>query len=458
MANYEVRNIPLENIDLDENTRKNYDVEDLRELSESIRTYGVQQPVLLRTKGDRLSLIFGGRRYRASQMIGRKTIPAIIKEISDDDVVELQIIENLQRTNISPLEEAGALKKVLDLKGYTQEKLAGKIGRSQSWVANRLRLSGAPKELQEMIISRGITPKHAIILLPYVKYPVYKDIVEKLKEDIQENVTVPVRRLENIIRDCIASFGSNGKSVLCLTDFPFDLRKCKRGFSLVTCRTCHDSTEYHIWGDDHLFCLNKECWKAKIKTAQEKIEEKKQAEISKLPNPEPVDISKVDCKDYAYLTEDFPGCEGCEKKRLSGKNFICMNPGCLGKKKGAEEKALQKAAKMEEARIWQAIDDWLITVRLDIDRDLLRFLLNTLINCCWSDSAKKGLSRWGNLKDYNGDREGFLANIPEYEYDQVLVRLMVAIRFTQGGLGASREVLENVLPEVMPYLECEVSE
>lgn len=464
MANFEVRNIPLENIDLDENTRINYDVEDLSELAESIRAYGVIEPVLLRNKENgRLSLVFGGRRYRASQIAGRKTIPAIIKTISDEDVVELQVIENLQRKNISPLEEADALKKILDIKSYTQDQLAGKIGRSQSWVANRLRLTGAPEDLKKLLISREISPKHVMVLLPYSKYPVYCDIMKELKSRLERDGQVSVRDLEETISAEVVSWGNGGDHTMRVDEVTNRYSELKKYLEkdLEKCSACSHTVKMgsRYSGRPGVYCLDYSCWSEMVSWARGKEETDRQKRIEKLSKEGVVNADKLKYGEWKPLQPghyespsfDASSCDGCEHQRLSDEgNPVCLNVKCFEKKQREVKKVQKLSVKEEEERCWRAVDDWLLTINLGLRPEILHFLVGTLANCCWAEVVKKGLSKWGHLKSlYDEDMDKFLEDIPEHEYDQVLIRLVAAVRFVQGsgGRGISREVLEEYLPE-----------
>jgi ParB family chromosome partitioning protein len=134
--------------------RRVFDQEKLQELAESIKQYGVIQPVVLRKTISGYELVAGERRWRASQMAGRKTIPAVVKEFTDAEMTEIALIENLQRQDLNPIEEAMAFRKLMTEFGLTQEEVAVKIGRSRSLIANIVRLLNLQPSVQEHV-SRG---------------------------------------------------------------------------------------------------------------------------------------------------------------------------------------------------------------------------------------------------------------------------------------------------------------
>jgi ParB family chromosome partitioning protein len=144
--------------------RLSYEEDSLVELADSIREHGVLQPILVRPVGSQFELIAGERRWRASRMAQRDSIPAIVVEFDDETALEVSIIENLQREDVSPLEEAAMFRKMTDL-GYTLRQLAQKIGKDKGYVENRIRLAEAPAEIRELVSLRKDTLSHAYELM-----------------------------------------------------------------------------------------------------------------------------------------------------------------------------------------------------------------------------------------------------------------------------------------------------
>ena len=141
-----------------------FDETELNSLADSIRRYGIIQPLVLRNIGSKYEIIAGERRYKASIMAGLKTVPAIIKNTDDNTSSEIALLENLQRKNLTVIEEAQSYKKLLD-KNYRQEEIAKKLGVSQSSIANKLRLLSLPKEVQDALLYNKISERHARSLL-----------------------------------------------------------------------------------------------------------------------------------------------------------------------------------------------------------------------------------------------------------------------------------------------------
>jgi ParB family transcriptional regulator, chromosome partitioning protein len=162
-----VRIVPVDKIEPNpEQPRLVFNQETLDELAASIREHGVLQPILVRPIGpNTYQLIAGERRWRASTLAGLETIPALIEDIDDDTALEISIIENLQREDISPLDEAAMYDRMVTEHGYSIRKLADKLGKDKGYVENRLRLADAPEEVRELVSLRKDTLSHAYELM-----------------------------------------------------------------------------------------------------------------------------------------------------------------------------------------------------------------------------------------------------------------------------------------------------
>ena len=145
--------------------RKVFDQEALRELAESIKTYGVVQPILVTPVGNRFMIVAGERRWRAARMAGLVEIPAVIRKFNPKQVAEIAIIENLQRADLNDIELAIGIKKLMDEHKLTQEKVAERLSKPRSTIANSLRLLSLPSEVQQLISNQQLTAGHAIRLL-----------------------------------------------------------------------------------------------------------------------------------------------------------------------------------------------------------------------------------------------------------------------------------------------------
>ena len=181
----------VENID---QPRKNFNEEDILELAKSIKLHGVLQPILVKKfKNDQYQIIAGERRWRASKLANLKFVPAIIKDTVDKQNVEISLIENIQREDLNPLEEANIYKILIEGKGYTQENLAEKIGKSRSYIANLIRLLKLPDKFKKLIFEDKLSAGHARLLLN-------NENPDELVRIIQKN-NLSVRQTENIIKN-----------------------------------------------------------------------------------------------------------------------------------------------------------------------------------------------------------------------------------------------------------------
>ena len=145
--------------------RKRFKEDELEELADSIRQNGVLQPLLVRKVGSSYEIVAGERRYQAALRAGLKELPVIIKEISDDEVFKLALIENLQRSDLSPLEEANGYRQLIKERGLTQEELAKILSKSRSTITNTLRLLDLPEEVQRLVEEGELTAGHARAIL-----------------------------------------------------------------------------------------------------------------------------------------------------------------------------------------------------------------------------------------------------------------------------------------------------
>ncbi|HAI21225.1 MAG TPA: chromosome partitioning protein ParB [Clostridiales bacterium UBA8153] len=146
--------------------RRGFDAGEMQELVESIRAHGVLQPIVVRPSGEGYELIAGERRWRAAAACGHKTVPAVVRECSDRQLMELALVENLQRADLNAMEEAGAFWRLVDEFGLKQEDVAERVGKSRPAVANALRLLQLPLPLQDMVRGRALSAGHARALLP----------------------------------------------------------------------------------------------------------------------------------------------------------------------------------------------------------------------------------------------------------------------------------------------------
>lgn len=161
--------------------RKFFDKETLEELANSIKEYGILQPLILtETEEGQYQILAGERRLKASKLIGLKKVPAIIRSVSEQQKLELAIVENIQRTNLNPIEEASSFQKLITEFNLTQDKVADRVGKNRSWISNHLRLFKLPKTIQDALAEERITMGHAKAILALKEEKLQKELFNKI--------------------------------------------------------------------------------------------------------------------------------------------------------------------------------------------------------------------------------------------------------------------------------------
>jgi ParB family chromosome partitioning protein len=188
--------LPIESIHRDRNQpRKVFDEEKLRELADSIRSQGLIQPVLVRRDGTGYRLIAGERRWRAAQLAGLQEIPGIVREATDVEAFEIALVENLQRADLNPIEEAEGYRRLMSDYALTQEAVSERVGKDRSTIANSLRLLGLPEAVKAMLSSAALSMGHARALLGL---PEPDEITELAKKVVAQRLSV--RDVERLVK------------------------------------------------------------------------------------------------------------------------------------------------------------------------------------------------------------------------------------------------------------------
>jgi len=175
--------------------RTNFDESALDSLADSIKTHGIVQPLLVRRRGDGFELIAGERRWRAAKMAGLERVPVLVREIADKDLLEIALIENIQREDLNPIEEAQAYKRLIENVGLTQEALATRVGRDRSYITNYLRLLRLPDDLQQLVKDGQLSTGHARTILGVAQ----EDLQRKLARQVIEE-GLSVRATEQLVQ------------------------------------------------------------------------------------------------------------------------------------------------------------------------------------------------------------------------------------------------------------------
>lgn len=195
--NNEILKVSMNLIKANENQpRKTFDEEKIESLSESIKEHGVVQPIVLRKEDDTFIIVAGERRWRASKLAGLKEIPAVVMDLTDKQVLEISLIENIQREDLNPIEEAAAYKKLISEFEFTQEELSKRIGKSRTAVTNCLRLLNLDSRVQEYLIDGVISEGHGRALLAIDDKNVQFRIAQTIIDE-----SLNVRDTEKLIRN-----------------------------------------------------------------------------------------------------------------------------------------------------------------------------------------------------------------------------------------------------------------
>lgn len=175
--------------------RTRFTEEALKELAASIRANGIVQPILVRRKGQSYEIVAGERRWRAAQQAELKKIPAVVREVSDDKVLELALVENIQRQELNPVEEAKAFRQLIDNIGLTQDELSERIGKSRTVIATYLRFLKLPSDIQKLLEEEKISAGHARALLMTEDVSLQRSVARRILEE-----GLSVRETENTVK------------------------------------------------------------------------------------------------------------------------------------------------------------------------------------------------------------------------------------------------------------------
>ena len=224
-----IRNIALSKIKSNRyQPRKSFNEESLNELAESIKKHGVIQPIVVKAEGGNFEVIVGERRLRAAKIAGFSEIPAVVKEYRDDELLEIALIENIQREDLNPIEEAMAYKMILERQNITQEELSKRVGKSRSYIANMVRLLELPEDVKEGVSRGTISVGQAKALLGIKDQSKLLEMYRRIEKE-----GMSVREVEHAVRKNVSrgTFQSQKKEPF-IEDFENRLRE-KLGTKVV---------------------------------------------------------------------------------------------------------------------------------------------------------------------------------------------------------------------------------
>lgn len=175
--------------------RKQFNDESIDELAQSIKQYGVIQPIIVCKRGQRYEIVAGERRWRAARKAGLKEVPVLVREYSPEEIAEISLIENIQREDLSPIEEAKAYKQLIEDHGLTQEELAERVSKSRTAIANTMRLLNLHPDVQEMLSDGRLSAGHARALLAAENEVIQLELAQKVLDD-----ALSVRQTEDLVK------------------------------------------------------------------------------------------------------------------------------------------------------------------------------------------------------------------------------------------------------------------
>lgn len=415
------------------NPRRDFDEGLLRELAESIREVGILQPLVATAgdgpawRGEKLRIVSGERRWRAAQMAGLKSVPVIIRRLTPEQEMQMLLIENLQREDMDPLEEARALDALLKQYGWTQRALGEKLGKSQAWIANRVRLLRLPEKVRDMI-SRGIlSTHHGQVLVKLADWPkLCIHVAERFVE-----YDVPSKYADEKLRNVVRYH----KEVRTLDPRHYPYPR----FDVEACAGCRNRMK--LEGDEdegaEYLCLDIKCWTRKqdeavkeqhrrrvearervLRQLEEEAAERLDAWVreakevaeeegtgpegtpecgseASAPGDEGIDLTGlVPYDDYRYLwpansfghPEEEPtaeecradGCRYCRRPRAAdrrgGAELVCLNPECYERKRKEKCRRLSRERRVRTKSFEQEKDDLLQALPAPPDRRTLVYL------------------------------------------------------------------------------------
>jgi len=436
-ASVQLKHVELSLIEISgANPRRDVKGETFNELKQSIAEHGILQPIVIRPKGKGYELVVGERRLMAAKELKLETIPVAVRDLDDHTARILMLLENLQREDLEPLEEASAIDELLKDTGdgsMTQEELAKKLGKSQPWVANRLRLSKAPLEIKKLLEQGKITPQHVIVLLPYTEHkPLRDQIVADLKDNLKQieqgwGEPLTVKWAKDLAETILDEQGQD-------LDLPrnYNFQGLEKFFDFSACEACE--TVITLPGEDgkskDRTCLNKLCFAERITAAREKFAETQKEKVSKTTV---VNTDKMTYGQYRELddaTFDTSVCKDCPNHKLQkpkylkfGKNKneleeICLKPSCFQGKTAQKTRIKNIACREELALIEESLKQYLESRPSGFIWTELRFIVH---RTDISRSPKKGAT----LKDLEDQllRHVMDEELRNFKYNLNLARL-----------------------------------
>ena len=404
-ASAQLKHVELSLIEISgANPRKDLKGETFKELKVSIAEHGILEPLLVRPKGKGYELVAGERRLRAAKELKLETVPVAIRELDDHTARVLMLLENLQREDLEPLEEAAAIEELLKDTGdggITQQELAKKLSKSQPWIANRLRLNKAPADLKKYLEQGKISAQHVMVLLPFTEWPIWEKV---LKQELANELAVDftddpftVERCRDMIETVITR-DEKGEHCFHSDRLPWKLEKYAPYLDLEACKKCKEPINFKDFNDApqdrRRVCLKIDCFRPKFKAAAKAYREAEAKKQEKLEKAESVPMAKLSYGSYEVLDyAKFPKkeCKDCSSKKISKeayssveegsnkKRTICLKPSCFREKKRAWEELQNHYGDIVQKTVLKAFKQYVASRPSGLKRPELLFLCDAFI-------------------------------------------------------------------------------
>jgi len=368
------------------NPRKRFGGDEFKELVESVKKHGILQQLILRNrKGmpNRFELVSGERRFRAAQELKLDVVPAEIKDLSDVEVLELQLVENIQRQDLTPVEEGRAFKSLMEASKCTQEDVGKKIGKSQGYVAARMSLLDLRDDFLKLLEEGKLTAGHVKFMMNFKEsQKILDNLKNRLRDFWKHSDVITVREFQDLCLDV----ATRQTKQLYKETYGGDWNPL---FNLDVCAKCdHNKTVDLKYEKNKKRCFNPECWSTKqnvIKKAEaERIREKvKTGKVVKARDL-PKDVQTFDCCGFDKKT-----CAKCENRKVASvkdydgkpeRKEICLDKTCYAQKEKDAEEAKKQA---EQVAFKKKIENYKAkAAKGKVDRDFIITLL--LRNLSWN--------------------------------------------------------------------------
>ena len=463
------------------NPRKEFDPKDMNALQESIKQQGICQPLLVRPDPDNgtFQLVAGERRLRAAKNLKLKKVPVMIRDMTDQEVRQVMLIENLERKDLSPMEEATFLKRIVEADGISQNQLAKTLGKPQSWISRRIQLLNAPSEIQSLLMARAITPKHVRILMPFEPYPIWKDILSRLLDQVKDNDEISARFLQSeIILHCLQF--DNKSRTLKILDLPWEHNDYERYVDTKDCKKCQRLKSFtDTYQRKSSFCIDRRCFKNKLSLGKQKLEKERIRMLENMHRLKVIDTRLIPSSEYKQIWPSYDEwskkkCKGCKnKKKTENGGTVCIDPPCYAKSSRNVTRSVDTERILNRRRTWDAVTkfvdsghvgSFMKTKKKDDEGHfiapvpILRWLAEQAVKHSHSEQRKHGLKLWPDAIKTGKNSYGYkkttydVSKIPDEDLMKFLV-IMEAAEEINYLNNFGKDELKKFMPEAVPFFK-----